>query len=84
MKIFSRTNKYLLLARWYRLRNKVTCTRWYNKVHRACVRLRGWWFTWGLGYVTCTCTRNYDTYCPVHHGDYGTWKWGANFGDWDE
>lgn len=27
---------------------------------------------------------SYLTYCPVHDGDYGKWKWGENYGDYDE
>jgi len=35
----------------------------------------------------CKCypkNSDYPTYCPVHDGDYGTWKWGDNYEDWDE
>ncbi|QGH73100.1 MAG: hypothetical protein [Podoviridae sp. ctviO18] len=27
---------------------------------------------------------DYPTYCPQHDGDYGEWKWGRYFEDWDE
>ena len=35
----------------------------------------------------CKCypkNSDYPTYCPVHDGDYGKWKYGENYEDWDE
>jgi hypothetical protein len=32
----------------------------------------------------CTCNDPTIGYCPVHDGDYGKWKWGENYADYDE
>ncbi len=32
----------------------------------------------------CTCKETYTDYCPIHDGDYGVWKWGNNYEDYDE
>ncbi len=32
----------------------------------------------------CTCEDPTIGYCPEHDGDYGTWKWGQNYEEFDE
>ncbi len=32
----------------------------------------------------CNCHSEEPTYCPIHDGDYATWKYGSSFQEWDE
>jgi hypothetical protein len=32
----------------------------------------------------CTCDDHTTDYCPVHTKDYGKWKWGENYEEYDD
>jgi hypothetical protein len=34
--------------------------------------------------MKCKCNNEDPTYCEIHDGDYGKWKYGEQYEDWDE